>query len=133
MTICKKYEFPLLGDERGALVVLDKQSGVPFVPRRVYYLLGTAQGASRGFHAHKKLHQIAVCIVGRCRMVLDDGAVREDVWLDSPRLGVDLPPMTWREMYDFSSDCVLLVLASDDYDEADYIRNYSEFQRSCRA
>ena len=133
MTICKKYEFPLLGDERGSLVVMDKQSGVPFSAKRVYYLFGTVQGASRGFHAHKKLHQIAVCISGRCRMVLDDGVVREDVWLDSPTFGVDLPPMLWHEMYDFSSDCVLLVLASDDYDEVDYIRDYSEFKKSFSA
>lgn len=130
MTICKKYEFPLLGDERGSLVVINKQSSVPFAVTRIYYLFGTTQGASRGFHAHKKLHQIAVCVSGRCRMVLDDGVVREDVWLESPKVGVDLPPMLWHEMYDFSSDCVILVLASDDYDEADYIRDYSEFKES---
>lgn len=128
MTICKKYEFPELGDDRGSLVVMDKNSGVPFSARRVYHISGTVQGASRGFHAHKKLHQIAVCISGRCRMVLDDGVTREDVWLESPQFGVDLPPMLWHEMYDFSPGCVLLVIASDDYDEADYIRHYSEFK-----
>jgi len=130
MTICKKYKFQSLGDERGSLVVLDKQAGLPFLAKRVYYLFGTERGVSRGFHAHKKLHQIAVCISGRCRMVLDDGVVREDVWLDSPSLGVDLPPMLWHEICDFSIDCVLLVLASDDYDEADYIRDYTKFKES---
>jgi len=128
MTICKRYEFPELGDDRGSLVVMDKKSGVPFLIKRVYYIFGTVQGTSRGFHAHKKLHQIAVCISGRCRMVLDDGATREDVWLESPRIGIDLPAMLWHEMYDFSTDCVLLVITSDDYDEADYIRDYGEFQ-----
>ena len=131
MTIAKLYNFPLLGDTRGSLIVMDKHSGVPFTAKRVYYLFGTAEGESRGFHAHKKLHQIAICVSGRCRMVLDDGAVREDVWLDSPALGVALPPMLWHEMYDFSSDCVLLVLASDYYDESDYIRNYKEFREYC--
>ena len=128
MTIAKLYDFPLLSDERGSLIVMDKHSGVPFAAKRVYYLFGTAEGASRGFHAHKKLHQIAVCVSGRCRMVLDDGAVREDVWLDSPTLGVDLPPMLWHEMYDFTPDCLLLVMASQDYDEKDYIRNYETFK-----
>lgn len=127
MTIAKLYDFPLLGDERGSLIVMDKHSGVPFAPKRVYYLFGTAEGASRGFHAHKKLHQIAVCVSGRCRMVLDNGAVREDIWLESPTLGVDLPPMLWHEMHDFTPDCVLLVMASQDYDEKDYIREYVDF------
>ena len=127
MTIAKLYDFPLLGDARGSLVVMDKNSGVPFIVKRGYYLFGTAQGQSRGFHAHKNLHQIAICVSGRCRMVLDNGIVRQDVWLNSATLGIDLPPMLWHEMYDFSSDCVLLVLASDYYDESDYVRDYKEF------
>jgi dTDP-4-dehydrorhamnose 3,5-epimerase-like enzyme len=129
MSIVKLYDFPILGDERGSLVVLDKTSGLPFEIKRVYYLFGTARAVSRGFHAHKKLHQIAFCISGCCRMVLDDGVNKEDFLMKSPSIGVDLPPMIWHEMHDFSDDCILLVLASDYYDEEDYIRDYSEFKR----
>jgi dTDP-4-dehydrorhamnose 3,5-epimerase-like enzyme len=128
VTIAKLYDFPELGDARGSLVVMDKSCGVPFDIKRAYYIFGTLAGVSRGFHAHKKLHQIAVCITGSCRMVLDDGVSREDVQLNSPFKGINLPPRLWHEMHDFSTDCVLLVLASDYYDEGDYVRDYSEFK-----
>ena len=129
MTIAKLYDFPELGDHRGSLIVLDKHSGVPFTVKRVYYLFGAAEGVSRGFHAHKKLHQIAVCISGQCRMVIDNGLSRESIQLNSPFLAIDLPPMLWHEMHDFSTDCILLVLASDYYDEDDYIRAYKDFKK----
>ena len=128
MTIVKLYDFPRMGDERGGLVAMDQTSGVPFDIRRVYYVLGTRPGVTRGLHAHKKLHQIAVCVAGSCRMTLDDGVEREDVIMDSSKVAVDLPPMLWHEMHDFSVDCVLLVLASDYYDESDYIRDYIKFK-----
>ena len=130
MSNVKLYEFPVRGDERGSLVVLDKPSGLPFEIKRVYYLYGTTGGISRGFHAHKRLHQIAFCISGCCRMVVDDGISREDFMMDSPSVGIDLPPMLWHEMHDFSSDCVLLVVASDEYDETDYIRDYNLFKKA---
>ena len=113
MSIVKLYDFPILGDERGSLVVLDKTSGLPFEIKRVYYLFGTSRAVSRGFHAHKKLHQIAFCLSGSCRMALDDGVNKEDFLMKSPSIGVNLPPMIWHEMHDFSDDCILLVLASD--------------------
>jgi dTDP-4-dehydrorhamnose 3,5-epimerase-like enzyme len=121
--------FPPLGDDRGSLVALEGEKNVPFAIQRVYYLFGTKSGVSRGFHAHKKLQQVAVCVTGKCRMVLDDGQKREEVWLDSSTKGIALPAMVWHEMHDFSPDCVLLVLASKYYDEADYIRNYEDFLR----
>lgn len=127
MSILKLYDFPILGDERGSLVVLDKFSEIPFKMKRVYYLFGMKADVSRGFHAHKKLHQIAFCISGTCRMIIDDGVNREDFIMESPSVGIDLPPMLWHEMHDFSADSVLLVIASDEYDESDYIRNYDEF------
>lgn len=130
MSIVKLYNFPILGDERGSLVVLDKSSGIPFEIKRVYYLFGTKGDVSRGFHAHKKLHQIAFCISGRCRMVVDDGINKEDFLMESPSIGIDLSPMLWHEMHDFSADCVLLVIASDEYDEADYIRDYDSFKKA---
>ena len=128
MTIAKLYDFPELGDDRGSLVVMDQSCGVPFDIKRVYYIFGTAKGVSRGFHAHRSLHQLAVCIAGNCRMVIDDGVSRENVYLDSPSKAIDLPPMLWHEMHDFSSDCVLLVLASNYYDEGDYVRDYCDFK-----
>lgn len=129
MSIINWIQFPALGDDRGSLVAIEGEKTVPFSIQRVYYLFGTKLGISRGFHAHKKLQQVAVCVTGRCRMVLDNGQKREEVWMDSAIQGVLLPPMVWHEMHDFSPDCVLLVLASEHYDEADYIRNYEDFLR----
>ncbi len=127
MSLIQWTHFPPLGDERGSLVALEGEKTIPFAIRRVYYLFGTKQEVARGFHAHKKLQQVAVCVTGRCRMVLDDGKKREEVWLDSPTKGLLIGNMVWREMHDFSNDCVLLVLASENYDECDYIRNYQDF------
>ena len=121
-------EFPLLGDERGSLVVLEAGSAVPFDIKRTYHIFGTKPGVGRGFHAHKQLRQLAVCVSGKCRMLLDDGVTITNVWLDSPCKGILIEPMVWHEMHEFSSDCVLLVLASDLYDEADYIRVYGDFK-----
>lgn len=127
MSLIHWAHFPPLGDDRGSLVALEGEKSVPFAIRRVYYLFGTKLGVARGFHAHQKLQQVAVCVTGRCRMVLDDGRQREEVWLDSPTQGLLICNMIWREMHDFSPDCVLLVLASEHYDETDYIRNYDQF------
>lgn len=129
MPLIQRIHFSLIGDDRGSLVALEGEKTVPFPIKRVYYLFGTKPGIARGFHAHHKLQQVAVCVTGRCRMVLDDGRQREEVWLDSPTQGLLIGDMVWREMHDFSPDCVLLVLASEHYDESDYIRNYEEFLR----
>ena len=131
MSLVQWINFPSLGDERGSLVALEGAKTVPFEIKRVYYIFGTQPGVARGFHAHKKLRQVAVCVTGKCRMVLDDGEKREEAWLDSPNKGLVINEMVWREMHDFSSDCVLLVLASEHYDESDYIRLYSNFVGDC--
>lgn len=131
MSLVKWINFPSLGDDRGSLVVLEGAKTVPFEIKRVYYIFGTQLGVARGFHAHKKLQQVAVCVIGKCRMVLDDGEKREEVWLDSPTKGLVIGNMVWHEMHDFSSDSVLLVLASENYDESDYIRVYSDFMDVC--
>ena len=122
-------DFPSLGDERGSLVALEGNKTVPFDIKRVYYVFCTAPGVARGFHAHKALKQVAVCITGKCRMLLDDGTEKSDVWLDSAAKGIVIRELVWHEMHDFSPDCVLLVLASEHYDEDDYIRNYEDFTR----
>lgn len=129
MSLIQWIHFPPLGDERGSLVALESRKTVPFAVQRVYYLFGTKLGVSRGFHAHRNLRQVAVCVTGHCRMILDDGMKREEAWLDSPTEGLMIGDMIWHEMHDFSPDCVLLVLASEHYDESDYIRNYDDFSR----
>lgn len=131
MSLVQWINFPSLGDERGSLVALEGAKTVPFEIKRVYYIFGTQPGVARGFHAHRNLRQVAVCVKGKCRMVLDDGEKREEAWLDSPNKGLVINEMVWREMHDFSSDCVLLVLASEHYDESDYIRLYSNFVGGC--
>ena len=127
MSLIKTVSFKPLGDERGSLVALEGNKNVPFDIKRVYYLFATKEGVVRGFHAHKNLKQVAVCVTGSCRFVLDDGSRKEDIILDSPTVGLIIEEMVWREMHDFSDDCVLLVLASESYDEDDYIRCYQEF------
>lgn len=129
MILINWIDFPPLGDERGSLVALEAEKTVPFAIKRVYYIFGTQQNVARGFHAHKNLQQVAICVTGSCRMVLDDGRTREEVWLDSPIKGLLINDLIWREMHDFSEDCVLLVLASEYYDEDDYIRDYDDFLR----
>lgn len=127
MSLIKTVSFKPLGDDRGSLVALEGDKTVPFDIKRVYYMFDTKSGVSRGYHAHKNLKQVAVCVTGQCRFVLDDGSKREEMLLDSPTKGLLIEGLIWREMHDFSEDCVLLVLANEHYDESDYIRNYQEF------
>lgn len=131
MSLIQWIHFPPLGDERGSLVALEAKRNVPFDIKRVYYIFGTQKGIARGFHAHKNLKQVAVCIAGKCRMVMEDGRNKESIWLDSPTQGI-LITTEWHEMHDFSEDCVLLVLASEHYDENDYIRHYEDFVKIAR-
>jgi dTDP-4-dehydrorhamnose 3,5-epimerase-like enzyme len=134
MGLINWIRFRPLGDERGSLVALEAgpSMDIPFEVKRVYYIYGTGQGVSRGFHAHRELRQVAICVAGSCRVVLDNGTTRGDAWLDSPLKGLVIERMIWRELHDFSPDCVLLVLASAHYDEADYIRDFDEFIEATR-
>jgi len=115
------------GDERGLLVAIEDQRNVPFAIRRVYYLFDTKPDIRRGFHAHRQINQLAIVVRGSCRFYLDDGKEKIDILLDNPAQGLMLPPMLWHEMYDFSEDCVLMVVADGHYDESDYIRSHDEF------
>lgn len=115
------------GDERGSLVALEEGVNIPFPVKRVYYLFNTKNGIHRGFHAHKTLKQVAITVRGSCRFILDNGNEKVDVLLDNPAQGLLIESFLWREMYDFSEDCVLMVLADQLYDEADYIRDYNKF------
>lgn len=127
MKLINTIEFKKLGDERGSLVSLEQNKNIPFEIKRIYYIFGTKNGVSRGFHAHKNLQQVAICVKGSCRFLLDDGKTKEEIILDSPDTGLYINNFIWREMHDFSEDCVLMVLASELYDESDYIRNYQDF------
>ncbi|WP_270689641.1 sugar 3,4-ketoisomerase [Aeromonas sp. D3] len=127
MSLITLIDLPVLGDERGSLVALQRNRNIPFEIKRVYYIYGTQKGVARGFHAHKELKQVAICLSGSCRFVMDDGVQKNEVILNSPSQGLLIDVMQWHEMYDFSEDCILLVLASDIYDEADYIRSYNEY------
>lgn len=133
MSIIKLIKLDLLGDERGSLISLEQKKNIPFDIKRVYYLFGTKNGVSRGFHAHKNLQQVAICVRGSCRFILDDGQSRESIVLDSPDIGLYIDNAKWREMHEFSDDCVLMVLASDYYDESDYVRDYDEFLNEARS
>ena len=122
-----KYVFQPHGDERGQLVALEEYKDIPFEIKRVYYMYDTGKDVRRGYHAHKSLEQILVCIHGTCKILLDNGKEKKIVPLEKPYEGLYISNDMWREMYDFSPDAVLLVLASDFYKEDDYIRNYDEF------
>ena len=127
MSLIEWVELPNLGDDRGSLIVADSNKNVPFKVKRIYYILDAKPDIPRGFHAHKELIQLAFCIKGSCNMIMDNGIEKQQVRIDKSNIGLMIPPMVWHEMHDFSEDCVMLVLASAQYDEADYIRDYDEF------
>ena len=122
-----KYVFQPHGDERGQLVALEESKDIPFKIKRVYYMYDTTEGVTRGYHAHKNLQQVLICVNGSCKIRLDNGSEKEIIILDTPNEGLYVSNNMWREMYDFSSDAVLMVLASELYDESDYIRDYDAF------
>lgn len=122
-----KYLFQQHGDDRGQLVALEEMRDIPFEIKRVYYMYDTKEGVHRGFHAHRKLEQILICIHGSCKILVDNGTEKKVVPLEKPYEGLYLSSNMWREMYDFSPDAVLMVLASEYYDESDYIRDYDQF------
>ena len=124
----KFIDCDIKGDERGKLIAIEQFKNIPFEIKRVYYIFDTKEDVRRGFHAHKDLQQVAICVSGSCKFLLDDGNERaENIILDSPNKGLLIDKRIWHEMYDFSQDCVLLVLANEYYDESDYIRDYEKF------
>lgn len=121
------------GDDRGKLISLEGNRNVPFDIKRVYWIFDTIPDQKRGMHAHKQLEQVIVAIDGACKFILDDGSTREEVLLNRPDIGLYIGKNMWREMTDFSYGCKLMVLASEYYNEDEYIRDYDEFLRSvCR-
>lgn len=127
MNLIEWIELPNLGDHRGSLVVAEANRNIPFSIQRLYYIFAAQPDVPRGFHAHKELQQIAFCIQGSCKMLMNNGKEKQEILIGQSNKGLFIPPMVWHEMHDFSEDCILLVLASDHYDESDYIRNYDQF------
>lgn len=123
----KLIDFQKHGDWRGMLVALEENKEIPFPIKRVYYIFDNLLDVRRGFHAHKKLEQILICVSGECTIHVDDGKETKEIVLNTPNVGLYIAGCIWREMYNFSKGAVLVVLASDYYDESDYIRNYDEF------
>ena len=120
-------DFDINRDERGSLVSLEQLKNIPFEMKRLYYIFEMKDNLPRGFHAHKDLLQVLVCLKGSCKVLIDNGKEKNEFTLNNPNQGLFIGHFLWREMYEFSSDCVLLVLASEYYDEADYIRDYDDF------
>lgn len=121
------HRLPKVDDIRGLLSFGEIGKHVPFDVKRYFLVYGVSSKEIRGEHAHKSLHQFLVCVHGSCHVMADDGVTREEFVLDDPSIGVYLPPQTWGVQYKYSPDAVLMVLASDYYDAADYVRDYAEF------
>ena len=126
------YNFGIKGDERGSLIAIEQGHNAPFEIKRVYYIFDTKEGVERGFHAHINLKQICITVKGSCTFVLDDGHKREEIKLDNPNQGLFIEGLIWREMKNFSKDCVLLVIANEHYNESDYIRDYDKFLKEVK-
>ena len=126
------HRLPLVDDLRGRLSVGEFPAQVPFVPRRYFVVFDVPGKEVRGEHAHRSCHQFLVCLRGSLSVVVDNGTTSEEIALDSPNLGIYVPPMIWAVQYQYTSDALLLVFASDLYDPADYIRDYDEFLAAIR-
>jgi dTDP-4-dehydrorhamnose 3,5-epimerase and related enzymes len=124
-------ELPKISDSRGNLTFVEGGRHIPFEIKRIYYLYDVPGGGARGGHAHKKLEQLVIAASGSFEIVLDDGRNKKKYFLNRSYYGLYIPQMVWREMENFSSGTVCLVLASDIYDEDDYFRNYQMFLNSC--
>ncbi len=127
MTKYKLFDLKINGDERGSLVSIEQDINCPFKIKRVYYIFDTKKGVARGFHAHVDLKQIVLAVKGSCNFIVDNGKKKEEIKLSKPNKGLLIEGLVWREMRNFSPDCVLLVLASENYIEKDYIKDYNKF------
>lgn len=121
------FDFPVISDPRGDLTFMEGGRHIPFDIRRVYFLYNVPVDSERGGHAHRELEQVVFALSGSFRMKIDDGNTKQEVWLRSPKKGLYIKNLVWREMDKFSQGAVCMVLASQPYDEADYYRDYKEF------
>lgn len=124
---CKFLEFPQNGDERGHLVVIEGNQNIPFDIKRVFYIYGSDRDVIRGRHANYNSEFVLINVSGTSKVKVDDGANQKIFHLDRPHVGIYLPKLVWKEMYDFSEDSVLLCLSSEHYDANEYIRDYDKY------
>lgn len=121
---CSLLKFRDIGDRYGHLTPIEAKNDIPFEIKRIYYISGVEKGIERGFHAHRKLHQVLICVNGKVDIKVKTPKDEQVYLLNKPYEGLYIGTLVWREMLNFSEDAVLLVLASEHYDESDYIRNY---------
>lgn len=126
---CPVLFFDELGDERGHLVVVEGNQSIPFEIKRIFYIYGSDPAVVRGQHANRESEFVLINVAGTSKVRITDGSEEYIIELDRPHMGVYLPKMIWKDMYDFSADSVLLVLASTHYDGSEYIRDYNEYLR----
>ena len=122
------YQFNKHADEYGNLIALEELGDIPFAIKRIYYIFDVGAEVRRGFHSHLTLNQMLICVSGSVKIMVKTPYEENTVELSDPSHGLYVGPMIWREMYDFSPGAVLLVLASEHYDESDYIRNYQDYE-----
>ncbi len=124
---CRSIEFPQKGDERGHLVIVEGNQDIPFEIKRVFYIYGSDQDVIRGRHANYRSEFVLINVAGTSKVKVDDGTYQKIYHLDRPHIGIYLPKLVWKDMYDFSEDSVLLCLASEHYDADEYIRDYNTY------
>ena len=130
---CKVLNFKDLGDERGKLVVVEGSQDIPFKIERVFYIYGSDNEVVRGQHANRESEFVLINVGGTSKVRIDNGHSEAIIELNKPMMGLYIPTMVWKDMYDFSEDSILLVLASTHYDGNEYIRNYEEYKKEMGA
>lgn len=130
---CKVLNFADLGDERGKLVVVEGEQHIPFAIQRVFYIYGSDREVVRGQHANRESEFVLINVSGTSKVRVDNGHSEAIIELNKPMMGLYIPTMVWKDMYDFSEDSILLVLASTHYNGQEYIRDYEEYKKEMRA
>lgn len=122
-------DLPIITDQRGNLSIAEESKAIPFAIKRIYYLYDVPTGAARGGHAHKEMESVIVALSGSFDVIIDDGNKKQNFFLNRPHYGLYVPPFTWREIINFSSNSIALAIVSTPYDESDYIRDYESFKK----
>lgn len=132
MKNCKLIDFNVIKDKRGKMIPIEYPKQLEFPLKRIYYIYDVAEGERRGYHSHNDLEQVLIAVSGEVKILVKTPYEEKIIKLDNPSQGLYIGPMIWREMFDFSKDAVLLVLASHEYDESDYIRNYNDYEEKAK-